>query len=58
MVAQIFFSFLKMVNQRKLGLEGVQFLVGETVKLGLLEDNAVPGTEKLLYSVPNSMMLQ
>lgn len=47
-----------MVNQRKLGLEDVQFLVGETVKLGLLEDNAVPGTEKLLYSVPNSMMLQ
>lgn len=50
-----FFFPFKMVNQRKLGLESVHFLVGETVKLGLLEGNGAPAIGKLLFSVPNSV---
>lgn len=53
---RFFFPF-KMVNQRKLGLQGVLFLVGEAVKLGWLEGNGVPATGKLLLSVPNRVFL-
>lgn len=42
-----------MVNQRKLGLEGAHFLVGKTVKLGLLEGYGAPAAGKLLFSAPN-----
>lgn len=46
-----------MVNQRKLGLEGVVCLAGETAKLGLLQGNGVAATGKLFFSVPDNMFL-
>lgn len=44
------------MNWRKLGLEGVPSLGGETVTRGLLWGNAVPDTGKQPFSVPNSMV--
>lgn len=38
-------------------MEGVQFLVGETAKLGLLESSTVPASGKLLFSVLNGLFL-